>query len=160
VRRVPTCAAVHGRLGAVTSFSPGELRVRHGLPSDGSFLCGLMDAEGMATDADPTEFVVAEASGRYLGAARVETVGDKSWIRPLVVADHAQRRGVGRALVGELASDHGRLYVVARGAAVGFYERAGFAMADWGIAPDDLRAECDACSDFAQCRPAVLVRPA
>jgi N-acetylglutamate synthase-like GNAT family acetyltransferase len=131
-----------------------EVRIRNGRPSDEPALVRLLASEQMATDVDPTEFVLAEANGRLLGAVRLAWIkkGD-AFLRPIVVAEGARGRGLGRALLERLFGICSSITVIARSDAVPFYRRLGFTDMDWSLLPGEYRDECACCDDLAQCRP-------
>lgn len=134
-----------------------EIRIRQGRPSDRPALVRLLASQRMATDVDPAEFVVAEANGRLLGAARLEWVGtDDAYLRPIVVTKEAQRTGLGSALLEKLFGICPSITVIARGDAVPFYQRSGFTATDWSSVREEYRDECESCDDRAQCRPMSL----
>jgi N-acetylglutamate synthase-like GNAT family acetyltransferase len=131
-----------------------EVRIREGQPSDGRALVRLLASQQMATDVDPTDFILAEVNGRLCGAARLEWVGtDDAYLRPIVVTTEAQRTGLGRALLERLCALCSRISVIARGDAVPFYRRLGFTSMDWSSVPGEYRDECERCDDLVQCRP-------
>ena len=131
-----------------------EVRIRQGRPSDGRALVRLLASQGMATDVDPVDFIMAEANGRLLGAARLTWVGtDDAFLRPIVVATGARGTGLGRALLERLFGVCASISVIARGDAVPFYRQLGFTATDWSSVPDAYREECESCDALAQCRP-------
>lgn len=131
-----------------------EVCIRQGRPSDKRALVRLLASERMATGIDSVNFIVAEANGRLLGAARLEWVGmDEAFLRPIVVAAEARGRRLGRALLERLFAICSRISVVARGDAVSFYRHLGFTAMDWSSVPSEYRDECECCGDLAQCRP-------
>jgi N-acetylglutamate synthase-like GNAT family acetyltransferase len=131
-----------------------EVRIRQGRPSDGGALVRLLVSQGMATDVDPEDFIMAEVNGRVLGAARLAWVGtDDAFLRPIVVAAEARGTGVGRALLERFFAVCSGISVIARGDAVPFYRRLGFTAVEWSSVPSEYRDECECCDDLAQCRP-------
>jgi len=131
-----------------------EVRIRQGRPSDEHALVRLLASQGMATDVDPVDFIMAEVNGRLLGAARLAWVGaDDAFLRPIVVATEARGAGLGRALLERLFAVCSSISVIARGDAVPFYRRLGFTAMDWSSVPSEYRDECECCDDLAQCRP-------
>ncbi len=129
-------------------------RIRQGSPSDKRALVRLLASHEMATDIDPTDFVVAEAKGRLLGAARLIWIrtGD-AFLRPIVVAAEARKTGLGRALLERFFGICSSISLIARSDAVPFYRRLGFTTADWSSVPDEYREECECCPDLEQCKP-------
>ena len=114
----------------------------------------LLGSHHMATDIDPSDFMVAELKGRLLSAARLTWVGKgDAFLRPIVVAEKAQRMGFGRALVESFFGMSSSISVIARRDAVPFYERLGFTAADWSSVPGEYREECDCCDAMVQCQP-------
>jgi N-acetylglutamate synthase-like GNAT family acetyltransferase len=131
-----------------------EVLIRQGGPSDGRALVHLLVSHRLATDIDPTDFIVAEVKGVLLGAARLTWVGtNDAFLRPIVVATEAQRTGLGRALVERLFGTCSTITVIARSDAVPFYRHLGFTVADWYSTPEEYRDECECCHDLAQCQP-------
>ena len=131
-----------------------EVRIRQGRPSDGRALVRLLASHQMATDIDPVDFIVAEANGRLLGAARLAWVGtNDAFLRPIVVATGARGMGIGRALLERLFGVCSSIGVIARSDAVPFYRHVGFTAVDWSSIPSEYREECERCDDLARCRP-------
>ncbi len=134
-----------------------EIRIRQGLASDRRVLVRLLASEQMATDIDPSEFVIGEVNGRLLGAARLAWVGKEDAIlRPIVVATEARETGIGRALLKRFFGICASISVIARSDAVPFYRRLGFTAVDWSSVPGEYREECESCDDFAECRPMAM----
>ena len=87
---------------------------------------------------DPELFLVAEATGRPVGAVLGRYDGRRGWINHLAVDPDARHRGIGTALVRELEERLRRkgcskvnLHVARSNATVGaFYERLGYRRAD------------------------------
>jgi len=131
-----------------------RVRIRQGRPSDGRALVRLLASDRMATDIDPSEFMIAEKDGRLLGAARLTWVGtNDAFLRPIVVATEARGTGLGRALLERLFGFCASISVIARRDAVPFYRRLGFTSVDWSSVPSEYSDECECCDDFAQCQP-------
>jgi len=128
--------------------------IRQGRLSDGRALARLLASQQMATDIDAVDFIVAEVNGQLLGAARLAWTGAQdAFLRPIVVAAEARRRGLGRALLERLFDICPSISVIARSDAVPFYRRLGFTDGDWASLPAEYRDECERCDDLAQCRP-------
>ena len=128
--------------------------IRQGRLSDGRALARLLASQQMATDIDAVDFIVAEVNGQLLGAARLAWAGtEDAFLRPIVVAAEARRRGLGRALLERLFDICPSISVIARSDAVPFYRRLGFTDRDWTSLPAEYRDECERCDDLAQCRP-------
>jgi len=131
-----------------------RVRIRQGRPSDGRALVRLLASDRMATDIDPSEFMIAEKDGRLLGAARLTWVGtNDAFLRPIVVATEARGTGLGRALLERLFGLCSSISVIARSDAVPFYRHLGFTDMDWSSLPVEYWDECECCDDLAQCRP-------
>ena len=131
-----------------------EVRIRQGRLSDRPALARLLASQRMATDIDAADFILAEVNGQLLGAARLawaET--EDAFLRPIVVAAEARRRGLGRALLERLFDICPSISVIARSDAVPFYRRLGFTDRDWSSLPAEYRDECERCDDLEQCRP-------
>jgi len=131
--------------------------IRQGRLSDGRALARLLASQQMATDIDAVDFIVAEVNGQLLGAARLAWAGtEDAFLRPIVVAPEARRRGLGRALLERLFDTCPSISVIAQSDAVPFYRRLGFTDRDWTSLPAEYRDECERCDDLAQCRPLSL----
>ncbi len=131
-----------------------KIRIRQGRASDGGALARLLASQGMATDVDPVDFIMAEVNSRLLGAVRLAWVGTKdAFLRPILVATEARRMGLGRALLERLFGVCSSISVIARSDAVPFYRELGFTAVDWSSVPGEYRDECERCDDLAQCRP-------
>jgi GNAT superfamily N-acetyltransferase len=85
-----------------------------------------------------------EDGGVLLGVMGVQPVRDVELIRHAYVAPHAQRRGIGGALLAHLTQDATRRILVGTWAAaewaIAFYRRHGFALADRDRTGELLRA--------------------
>jgi len=136
-----------------------DARIRKGRLSDRRAILRLLASQRMATDIDPTDFIVAEAKGRLLGAARLTWVGKgAAFLRPIVVAEEARRTGLGRALLESLSGMCVSITVIARSDAVPFYQHLGFAAVEWSSVPGIYREECESCDEMEQCRPTPMRR--
>jgi N-acetylglutamate synthase-like GNAT family acetyltransferase len=133
-----------------------ELKLRRGGESDLPTLQRLLRSHQMETEVDPGEFWLAEVEGSLAGAARLEWEDGLAYLRPIAVEPDWQAQGIGRVLVQEIATGLHQLNVVARGEAIGFYRRLGFAPVDWEQVPERYRQECTACPDLETCRPAPM----
>ncbi len=134
-----------------------EIRIRQGQPSDKRPLVLLLASNRLATDIDPTEFIVAEAKGRLLGAARLTWIAKgEAFLRPIVVAKGARNTGVGRALLERLFGMCASISVIARSDAAPFYRSLGFTAVDWSSVPGEYREECENCDDMAKCLPRAM----
>jgi N-acetylglutamate synthase-like GNAT family acetyltransferase len=133
-----------------------ELAIRQGTNQDQQTLVDLLESHQMLSDIDPCEFYVAALSGRLVGAVRTETEEKEVYLRPLVVDHDHHGKGIGKALVNHLVSQNLNLHVVARGSAIGFYQRIGFELMPWELVPDRYRQECDLCPDIDSCQPSPM----
>jgi len=132
--------------------------IRGGRAADAACLHALLGAWDMEGEFDPSESLVAERDGEVLGAARVEVVEERPWLRPIVVARGSERRGIGSALIAGLFKRYESLHVVARGSAAAFYERCGFSASTWNEVPSVLRSECETCQERQECCPRPMSR--
>jgi len=130
-----------------------DLQFRKGNEQDRQALSQLLQDNQMDPDVDPVEFTLAISAGQLAGATRLEIEEGLFYLRPVVVASEFQGKGVGRALVNELAKDFPVLHVAARGSAVEFYRRLGFEPIDWEQVPQLYRDECGLCPDKPECCP-------
>lgn len=142
----------------MTSAGVHSFSLRPGEPRDRARLDVLLTAEDMRGQFPPHEFTVCELGGVVVGAARVEIMDNRAWIRPIVVDDAYQGSGIGSALVEAALTNHETLFAVARGPAVPFYERLGFEPVPWDEVPGVLWHECDGCPDVRSCGPLPMRR--
>jgi N-acetylglutamate synthase-like GNAT family acetyltransferase len=139
-------------------FTPAGIQMRWGCSRDHTDLTVLLSTYAMATDVDPAEFLLAEKDGEVAGAARLEWMDQEAYLRPIVVASGAQRKGIGRALVEALLVICPDFRVVSRGGMVPFYKGLGFVNLDWAGIPRVYEQECELCADRSDCRPEVLIK--
>lgn len=127
--------------------------LRPGERADWQELSSLLAAHGMEADLDPLEFLVAEQDKYLIGACRLEWAGGEAYLRPLVVAQAWQRRGVGHRLVEKMLDRTETVKVVARGRAAVFYTRLGFQPLSWETIHLAYQDECHTCPDRQACQP-------
>lgn len=115
----------------------------------------LFSVEGFSDLTSPEGIRVAVTPDNTMyGACRLEQGSDGSWnVRPIVVFDVVQGKGVGRALLKDALRLHPDLRLVARGEIEPFYLSCGFERCGWDAIAPEYRAECDACPDKAACAP-------
>ena len=133
-----------------------EITIRQGTNQDHQTLVELLESHQMTSEINPCEFFVATLSGKLVGAARIEKDKEDIFLRPLVVDSAYHGKGVGKALVSNLIFHHHNLHVVARGSAIGFYQRIGFEVTPWELIPECYRQECEQCPDIAWCQPSPM----
>lgn len=101
------------------------------------------------------DFVVAESGGRLVGCAALNLQAEGlAEIKSLVVAPGLRAGGVGRRLVAALVEQGrglglDRLFALTD--SVGFFEKAGFALADKETLPHKVWNECIRCPKFFNC---------
>ena len=131
--------------------------LRQGEEADRSAIHDLLSFYEMEADLPGAEFIVVEIDGQIMGAARLEMEEQAAYIRPILVHPNWRRRNIGTALIGEIAKNLPALHVVARGEAVGFYQKIGFTPMPWDQVPERYRLECDACPELEACCPEPMI---
>ncbi len=92
-----------------------------------------------------------------MGFGRIAYAEGMAYLRPIVTAPEHRRRGIGGQLLRALLTGRDELRIVARGDAVRFYRRVGFAPTDWESVDGSFRKECDECPDLADCKPVPMM---
>lgn len=136
-----------------------EFHIRDAVETDMELIRTLFYSEGFGTLTDPTGVRVAITPDNVMyGACRCEQGSDGSWnVRPIVVFDAVQGKGVGRALLEDALRLHHDLKLVSRGSAEPFYLACGMQRGTWDdIAPEYVE-ECNLCPDRDVCAPQVYV---
>lgn len=136
---------------------PHNLYFRSGRTADLAVIENLLHLAGMDGEIDPRHCLIAESQSGILGFARVETIRQKAFIRPIVVHPSAQQQGIGRGLIQRLLAQYSELRVVSRGDAQEFYRRMGFAQFPWSEVPEEIRCECELCPQASSCQPIPMV---
>ncbi len=115
----------------------------------------LFAVEGFGDLQDHTNVRVAVTDDNTMyGALRCEQGSDGSWnVRPVVVFDVVQSKGVGRALINDALKMHPDMRLVARGAIEPFYLKCGFERCSWDEIAPEYVAECNLCPDKQTCAP-------
>ena len=132
-----------------------EYHIRDCVEADMDLIRYLFSVEGFSDLTSPEGIRVAVTPDNTMyGACRLEQGSDGSWnVRPIVVFDVVQGKGVGRALLKDALRLHPDLRLVARGEIEPFYLSCGFERCGWDAIAPEYRAECDACPDNAACGP-------
>jgi N-acetylglutamate synthase-like GNAT family acetyltransferase len=114
----------------------------------------LMEQHDMVGSFDYKRCLVADAGEAGLaGFARLELIGNRFYIRPIIVSELFQGRGIGKGLVEYFLSVFSDITVVARGSAEGFYRTLGFSPVGWEEVHGDYCYECQVCPDLDSCLP-------
>ena len=129
-----------------------EYHIRDCVEADMDLIRYLFSVEGFSDLTSPEGIRVAVTPDNTMyGACRLEQGSDGSWnVRPIVVFDVVQGKGVGRALLKDALRLHPDLRLVARGEIEPFYLSCGFERCGWDAIAPEYRAECDACPDIAR----------
>ncbi|MEO6397789.1 MAG: N-acetyltransferase [Tepidiformaceae bacterium] len=109
------------------------------------------------------DFKVAWLDGEVVGTGSLHIMGvDLAEVRSLAVADSAQTRGVGAAIVSACVAD-ARAFGLERVFALtykpGFFEKQGFAVANVMDFPQKVWNECVRCPFFTNCKEVAVVLP-
>lgn len=129
--------------------------LRPAASSDKPLLDAYCRAEGMDSIPGIDDVTVAQnASGEPVGFIRLAQGANGIWhVNPVVVYGAWRGYGVGRALTEAALEEKGELRMVARGAAVPFYERLGFTACSWDDVDMTVTEQCDGCPFFDECAP-------
>lgn len=127
--------------------------LRWGDPTDRSAIVSLLKQEDMGEMIDPTECLIVENENQFLGFARVEEVEGKNYLRPIIISPQGQGKGIGRILITGLQQKWQKLFLVARGDTVGFYQKFGFEVTDWHEIAEIIQQECLQCPRKNTCQP-------
>jgi N-acetylglutamate synthase-like GNAT family acetyltransferase len=146
------------RLGAVTFAGP----------DDGAELYDILADTDMGLAGEPEEHVVLRQGGAILAGGRLyQADEDLFHLMVFAVAASDRGRGTGRRFLRKLAARPWlycrdgvappdgtyRVTTMAKGAAAGFYAKAGFRPCDAVKLPAPFAGQCDGCPDREACRP-------
>lgn len=139
----------------MTSISNQALfSLRPAAERDKEAVRALMEWGGMGLANDWMNAVVAvDATDDVVGYLRVQQTSKGPHVAPVAVCEAWQGRGVGRALMTDAAARHGRLKLVSRGDAAGFYRSVGCVEIPFEEISGDLEEDCEHCADRAECQP-------
>lgn len=123
--------------------------------ADRPYLNAYCYGEGMDNLPSLQDVTVAQnADGEPVGFIRLALGANGAWhVNPVVVHASWRGHGVGQALTEWALTEKGELRLVARGQAVPFYERLGFAPCSWEDVDTAVTEECDGCPLAAECHP-------
>lgn len=123
--------------------------------ADKALLDAYCFAEGMDVLPNVEHVTVAQnASGEPVGFIRLARGSNGIWhVNPVVVYAPWRGYGVGRALTQWALEETGELRMVARGAAVAFYEALGFEACSWDEVDMGVTEQCDGCPMISECAP-------
>lgn len=130
--------------------------IRDAVDADLPLLRELFAGEGFSDLPTPDGVrVAASPDNTVFGALRCEQGADGAWyVRPVVVFDAVQHRGVGSALVDDALSLHADLRLSSRGDMGPFYESCGLVKCGWEDIAPEFACEClELCPDRAACAP-------
>ncbi len=109
------------------------------------------------------DFKVARVGDQIVGTGSLHIMGvDLAEVRSLAVAEDAQIKGVGSAIVAACASDaraFGLEKVFALTYKPGFFEKQGFTVANVMDFPQKVWNECVRCPFFTNCKEVAVVLP-
>ena len=134
-----------------------EWQIRDCRDEDMELIRYLFASEGFSDLTDPANIrVAATPDNTIYGACRLEQAPDGSWnVRPIVVFDVVQGKGVGKSLLRDALRLHPNLLLVSRGSAEGFYLSCGFERGTWDDVDTMFVEECNLCPDRDNCAPQV-----
>ncbi|SEA29962.1 Ribosomal protein S18 acetylase RimI [Desulfuromusa kysingii] len=131
-----------------------SMPVRQANPDDARGIEALMEEYDMVGSFDYQQCLVIDAGAAGLaGFARMDCVGNRFYIRPIIISTRFQRQGLGKLLVEYLLSIFDDITVIARGSAEGFYRALGFSPIGWEQIDEDFCRECQFCPDLTDCIP-------
>lgn len=129
--------------------------LRPACEADWPYLNAYCYEEGMENLPSLEDVTVAQNSdGEPVGFIRLALGANGAWhVNPVVVHPTWRGYAVGRALTEAALKAKGELRLVARGTAVPFYERLGFAGCSWEDVDTSVTEECDGCPMANECHP-------
>ena len=133
-----------------------EFTIRDAVDADLPLLRRLFAEEGFSDLSSPAGVrVAATCDNTMYGALRCEQGADGAWyVRPVVVFDAVQRKGVGSALMEDALSLHADLRLSSRGGLGPFYESCGLVKCGWDDIAGEFAREClELCPDRMSCAP-------
>lgn len=122
-------------------------------PGDGTFVTALSKQLDMEITSEGGKVFIAWLSGKRVGFIRIVDILESHYVSPVAVAPDAQGTGIGAALMNHAIRQYGSLGLVARGYAVPFYEKLGFAPTQWENLPLEITEDCTTCPQARQCNP-------
>ena len=131
--------------------------IRQGDEKDRSALHDLLVSCDMEADLPPEEFIVVDIEGQIVGAARLEWENQSAYVRPILVHSSWRGMNIGLTLIRTLTEYQPIIHVVARGSAIGFYNKLGFVSMTWDQVPERYRQECETCPDLETCHPVAMI---
>ena len=135
--------------------APIDLRLAE--EKDREAIFKLLRENKMEYDGAIEDFQVAVRNEQIVGCIRLEDFDDLVMIRPVVVAEHHRKSGIGRFMVESVSQASKPIGVAARGDAISFYEALGFEKTTWRKIPGEQHNECKACPDKGSCRPQPMI---
>ncbi len=129
--------------------------LRAAAPADKPYLDAFCFAEGMDNLPDLEGVTVAvNADDEPVGFIRLVQGANGVWhVNPVVVHPTWRGYAVGRTLTERALAAKGELRLVARGAAVPFYERLGFTACAWEDVDMSVTEDCEGCPWRSECAP-------
>ncbi len=130
--------------------------IRDACDADLPLLRELFSEEGFSDLSSPAGVRVAVTCDNTMyGALRCERGADGAWyVRPVVVFDAVQRKGVGSALMQDALSLHADLRLSSRGQLGAFYESCGLVKCGWDDITPEFSCEClELCPERMSCAP-------
>ncbi len=136
-----------------------EFRIRDCVPEDMELIRYLFASEGFGTLKEHENIRVAVTPDNTMyGACRLEKDSEGCWnVRPIVVFDAVQGKGVGRALLEDAFRIQPDIKLVSRGDAEPFYLACGMRRGTWDDVAPEFVSECSACPDREACGPRVYL---
>lgn len=100
-----------------------------------------------------TTLIATDSNGFVIGFLRIMHHDGDAYVNPVVVDPTWHHKGVGTSLMNAALRREGTLLFVARGKAVGFYERLGCEAVPWSRIASAIAQDCAGCDIASSCNP-------
>ncbi len=129
--------------------------IRDARAEDKPYIDAYMALEGMDNfESLKGVRVAANADDECVGFIRIDTgKNERAHVNPVVVYSDWRGYGVGKALVEDAIAKYGKLWLVARGYAIEFYEKLGFTACGWDDVDLTVTEDCENCTIRSECNP-------
>ena len=94
-----------------------------------------------------------EGAPMLAGFCRIRIYSGVAHVNPIVVAETLRGMHIGERLMHVARERYGELRFVARGYAVGFYEKLGCTPCTWEDIAPEVAGDCDGCTALESCKP-------
>ena len=130
-----------------------ELHIRMAQSTDYPAIIAMGEAADMGTLEGFEDTLVAEMDNEIAGFCRIRIYDGVAHVNPIVVAETLRGMHIGERLMHAARGRYGELRFVARGYAVGFYEKLGCMPCTWEDIAPEVASDCDGCTTLESCKP-------